>query len=62
VSLVAAHFLHAFSRSLFFGVKATDALPFMAMSAILLTAAPLASKIPARRASSVDPARSLRAD
>ena len=55
----------AFTRalgSLLFGVKAVDATTFVAMSASMLAIGLLASYIPARRASRVDPIESLRGD
>lgn len=48
--------------SLLFGVRAIDAPTIVAMSALMLGVALLASYIPARRASSVDPMQSLRAE
>src|SRR6185295_6959784 len=55
----------AFTRalsSLLFGVKALDALTFLGMSASMLAIGLLASYVPARRASRVDPIESLRGD
>ena len=49
-------------ESLLFGVKAVDAATFVAMSASMLAIGLLASYIPARRASRVDPIESLRGD
>jgi ABC-type antimicrobial peptide transport system permease subunit len=49
-------------KSLLFGVEALDAPTFIAMSALMLAVALLASYIPAHRASSVDPIKSLRAE
>jgi predicted permease len=49
-------------ESLLFGVEAVDPLTFGGMSVFMLAVALLASYIPARRASSVDPVRSLRAE
>jgi predicted permease len=46
--------------SLLFGVRQTDPLAFLAVSAALLTAAVLASYIPARRAMRLDPMSALR--
>jgi putative ABC transport system permease protein len=47
---------------LLFGVKAVDAPTFVAMSASMIAIGLLASYIPARRASRVDPIESLRGD
>ena len=49
-------------ESLLFGVKALDVPTFVAMSALMLVVAFLASYLPARRASSVDPSDALRGD
>ena len=45
--------------TLLFGVKAFDAPTFVAMAALMVLIALLASYLPARRASSVDPLQSL---
>jgi ABC-type antimicrobial peptide transport system permease subunit len=55
----------AFTRvldSLLYGVGTLDVLTFVAMSGVMVAVALLASYIPARRASSVDPMQSLRAE
>jgi len=49
-------------RTLLFEVKAVDPLVFAAMSATMLAVGVLASYMPARRASNVDPIESLRSD
>ncbi|MES2306862.1 MAG: ABC transporter permease [Gemmatimonadota bacterium] len=46
--------------SLLFGISALDALTFVAMSTVLVAVGMLASYLPARRASRVDPIESLR--
>jgi putative ABC transport system permease protein len=48
--------------SLLFGVTALDTMTYVVVSAMLITAATLASYLPARRASTVDPVESLRAE
>jgi len=48
--------------SLLFGVGALDAMTLIVMSSVMVAVALLASYVPARRASSVDPMESLRAD
>jgi predicted permease len=48
--------------SLLFGVKAVDALTFLGMSLSMIGIGLLASYVPARRASKVDPIESLRGD
>jgi predicted permease len=48
--------------TLLFGVRPMDVVTFTAMSALMLAVALIASYIPARRASAVDPMRSLRTD
>ena len=55
----------AFTRTLgglLFGVKAVDAVTFVAMSASMVAIGLLASYVPARRASKVDPIESLRGE
>ena len=47
-------------QSLLFGVSATDPLTFGAFAVVLMGVAALASYLPARKASSVDPAEALR--
>jgi putative ABC transport system permease protein len=58
VALVATRFL----RSFLFGISATDPLTYFVVGAALLAVAGLASFLPARRATHVDPASALRAE
>ena len=49
-------------RSLLFGVGAVDPVTYLGVPVILLTVTLLASYIPARRASRVDPVKALKAE
>jgi ABC-type antimicrobial peptide transport system permease subunit len=51
-----------YMRTVLYGVQPTDTLTFVIVTATLLGAAAVASWVPARRAASVDPAITLRAD
>jgi putative ABC transport system permease protein len=62
VGLVAAFFLTRLLGSLVFGLGTVDVPTFAAMSAVMVAVALLASYVPARRASSVDPMQSLRTE
>ena len=59
---VAAWYLSSAARSFLFGVEATDLRAFAAAVGVLAVAALVASAIPARRASSVDPMIALRSE
>jgi predicted permease len=58
----AARMLAQFVGSLLFGIQPTDAVSFVAAAALLLAIAMLASYLPARRASRVDPLIALRSE
>jgi putative ABC transport system permease protein len=62
VGLVAALGLAGTMQSLVFGVTAHDAMSFVAATGALLVVAMIASYIPSRRASAVDPALTLRSE
>jgi hypothetical protein len=62
LGLVAAAGLTRLMSSLLFGVTARDPVTYTAVSALLITAAVLASYLPARRAIAVDPVQALRAE
>jgi ABC-type antimicrobial peptide transport system permease subunit len=54
--------LTRYIKSLLFGVEPLDVPSFAAVSAVMVAVALLASYIPARRASRVDPATALRSE
>jgi putative ABC transport system permease protein len=62
VGLVAALTLTRVLDSLLFGVEAIDAPTLVSVSLLMVVVAMLASYVPARRASSVEPMRSLRVE
>ncbi len=62
IGLVAAGAASRVLSSLLYGVAATDPLTFAAIAGLLLASALAASLIPARRASTVDAIRALRAE
>ncbi|HJR59879.1 MAG TPA: ABC transporter permease [Vicinamibacterales bacterium] len=62
IGLTAAFGLSRFLASLLFDVKPGDPLTYAAVAAILITVALLATVLPARRATSVDPLVALRAE
>jgi putative ABC transport system permease protein len=62
LGLVAAAGLTRLMSSLLFGVTALDPVTYAAVTALLISAAVLASYLPARRAIAVDPLQALRAE
>ncbi len=62
VGLVAAIALTRLMASLLFGVNALDVTTYAAALGVLVAAAALASYLPARRAATIDPIETLRAD
>lgn len=58
--LLAAFFLSRFLSSILFGITSHDTITFVAVPLCLITIALLAGYLPARRATRVDPVRSLR--
>ncbi|HVS23024.1 MAG TPA: FtsX-like permease family protein, partial [Gammaproteobacteria bacterium] len=62
IGLVAALALTRLMSSLLFGVAATDVATYLAALGIILAAASLASYLPARRASAIDPMQTLNAE
>jgi predicted permease len=62
IGVVAALALTRLMSSLLFGIGPTDVATYVAALAILLAAAALASYIPARRASAIDPVETLNAE
>jgi predicted permease len=62
IGLGAAAAVARLMRTLLFGVSPLDPLSFAAVPLILLMAAAVASFVPARRASGIDPANTLRAE
>jgi ABC-type antimicrobial peptide transport system permease subunit len=62
VGALASVVLTRYIQTLLFGVERLDATAFAAMSAVMIAVALVASYIPARRASRVDPLVALRRD
>jgi ABC-type antimicrobial peptide transport system permease subunit len=62
VGVVAALVSTRFLTTLLYGVRAVDPVVFVAMSLMMLCVGMLASFMPARRASNVNPVESMRSD
>jgi predicted permease len=62
IGLCAAAGLMQFLRSLLFGVNPVDVFTYVTISVVLVGCAAVASYVPARRASAVDPVKALRAE
>ncbi|HTR21618.1 MAG TPA: ABC transporter permease [Gemmatimonadales bacterium] len=62
VGLLAALLLTRVMRGMVFGVSTTDPVTFVAIPALLVAVALLATYLPARRATTVDPIEALRAE
>ena len=62
LGVVVARASTRFLETLLYGVEPVDAVVFAAMSAMMIAIGVLASYVPARRASSVNPIESLRGD
>jgi putative ABC transport system permease protein len=62
LGMLAAVGVTRFLASLLFGVQAIDAMTFVGMSSVMLAVALLASYVPARRASGLDPVQALRSE
>jgi ABC-type antimicrobial peptide transport system permease subunit len=62
IGLVAASGLMRLMKSLLFGISPLDPLTYAAVPVVLIGAAVLASYLPARRASAIDPVEALSAE
>jgi predicted permease len=62
IGVVTAFGVTRFLGNLLYGVQPIDALSFVAMASVVLAIALLATYVPARRASAVDPMQSLRTE
>jgi predicted permease len=62
LGMLAAVGVTRFLASLLFGVQAIDAITFVGMSSVMLAVALVASYVPARRASGLDPVQALRTE
>jgi ABC-type antimicrobial peptide transport system permease subunit len=62
VGLVGALAVTRVMRTLLFGISATDPVTFVGLATVLIVIAALASYLPARQASRIDPMEAIRAD
>ena len=62
IGIAAAYMTTRYLASLLFEVKALDPMAFIVMAGVLIAMGMLASYVPARRASNVDPMEALRSD
>jgi ABC-type antimicrobial peptide transport system permease subunit len=62
IGLVVALAVTRLMTSLLFGISSTDVVTYAAAVGVILAAAGLASYLPARRASAIDPVRTLKAE
>ena len=62
IGLVAALGLTRLMSSLLFGIESTDVVTYAAAIGVILAAAALATYLPARRASAIDPVETLKAE
>jgi ABC-type antimicrobial peptide transport system permease subunit len=62
IGVGAAAGMMQFMKSLLFGISPLDPFTYVAIPLVLLSAAALASYLPARRAAAVDPVEALRAE
>jgi ABC-type antimicrobial peptide transport system permease subunit len=54
--------LNQLMKSLLFAISATDPLVYVLMATLVITITLVASSVPARRATKIDPIRTLRSD
>jgi hypothetical protein len=62
LGLIAAAGVTRLMTSLLFGIRALDPMTYSVVAAVLISSAALASYVPARRATAVDPVQALRAE